>query len=169
MSNLSKRIATFFIISLFLAPISQVFSQDNHNWGKFKEEKIAYFNEKMNLTEPEKEVFWPIYDDHFNRILKINEDERSLLTFFNSNSEYMSEAEVSETVKKHFDLQQRRLDLELKYHGKFVDAIGEKKTMTMYTLEREYRMHVLRRFRGGQGQGPGKGQGRNRVGGGAVR
>lgn len=171
MSNLSKRITTFIIISIFLTSFSQVFSQDKEQWGKFKQEKMTYFNEKLDLSEKEIEAFWPIYDDHFNRLMKVHEDEKNLLNYYTTNSEHLSEAELDETIKKHFDIQQQRLDLEVKFHKKFVDAIGKKKTMSMYSLEREYRMHVLRKFRGGeggqggQGRNQGHGQGRSRSGG----
>ena len=171
MSNLSKRIAALFIISFFMFSFSQVFSQENQQWDRFKQEKTDYFNEKLDMTEQEKEVFWPIYDDHYNRIMKFHEDERNLLNYYSINSEHLSGEEVDETIKKHFDIQRQRLELETQYHDKFVKAIGKKKTMTMYTLEREYRMHVLRKFRGGQGgqggrgQNQGSGLGRNRAGG----
>lgn len=167
MSNLSKRTVTFFIISIFLVSFSQVFAQENQQMGQFKKEKMDYFNDKMDLTEQEKEAFWPIYDDHFNRVMKIHEDEKSLLSYFRTNAENLSEEEVDETIKKNFDIQQQKLDLEIKYHKKFVKAIGKKKTMIMYTLERDYRMHVLRKFRGGQGdqgRNQGHGMGRNRTG-----
>ena len=167
MSNCSKRIVTFFVLSVFMVSFSQVFAQENQQMGQFKQEKMDYFNEKMDLTEQQKEAFWPIYDDHFNRVMKIHEDEKSLLGYFSSNAEHLTEKEVDETIKKKFDIQQQKLDLEIQYHDKFVQAIGKKKTMIMYTLERDYRMHVLRKFRGGQGgqgRNQGQGMGRHRTG-----
>ena len=159
MKTYRSRIVALFCLAVFLTSSSLLFSQENDQMKRFRQEKINYFNEKLDLSEEEKKVFWPIYHEHFNQIMKINEDEKSLLSFYKNNSEYMSEAEVDETIEKHFGIREKRHKLELKYHDRFVEAIGKKKTMKMYTLEREYRMHVLRKFRGsGQGQHQGKGR-----------
>lgn len=159
-----KRIQTtvFIALAITFVTYAHAFSQGEPQMEKFREKKINYFNEKLDLTEDEKKVFWPIYHDHFNRIMKINEDERSLLSYYKNNADYLSEEEIDETITKHFSLQEQRLKIEREYHDKFVKAIGKKKAMTMYTLERDYRMHVLREFRGGNhGKG---GPGRNRGG-----
>lgn len=125
---------------------------------RFKEEKIAYFNEKLNLTEEQAELFWPVQEDFQNRNMKINEDERSLLNYYNNNSEAMSDEEVDETITKFMDLQKKRTELTMQYHNTFVEIMGKRKTMKMYSLERAFRMHVLRKFRAGGGQGGGRGQ-----------
>lgn len=131
---------------------------------RFKEEKIKYFNEKLELTEKEASQFWPVYEDLQNRNMKINEDEKSLLTYYSSNSLAMSEKEIDETIEKFVDLQEKRVKLAQQYHEKFVRIIGKRKTMSMYAIEREFRMYILEKFRAGRGHGEGDGRGRYRDG-----
>lgn len=128
-------------------------AQPGDQQGKFHEEKVNFFNEKLNLSDEEAKLFWPIHEDFHNRNMKINEDERSLLNYFTCNSEAMSDKEVDETITKFMDLQKKRGELMSQYHNKFVEVIGKKKTMKMYSLDREFRMYILKKFRsGGEGR-----------------
>lgn len=135
-----------FILTGFTIPLS---AQDAEGMKKFHEEKVNFFNEKLNLSDAEAKKFWPVHDDFHNRMMKINEEERTLLNYYNENSDAMSDKEVDETLEKFLDLQKRRVDLGAKYHLKFVEILGKRKTMKMYSLDREFRMHLLRKFRSG--------------------
>lgn len=129
--------------------------------GRFLQEKMKYFNEQLELSEKESETFWPIYQDFQNRMMKLNEDESTLLNYYNKNSDALSDAEVQETIDKFQTIQDSRIKLSRKYHDKFEKAIGKKKTMKMYAIEREFRKHVLRRYRSaGEGSQDGRGRGR---------
>lgn len=128
-----------------------VFAQPGGQMQRFKEEKIAFFNEKLNLSEKEAEAFWPLQEDLHNRNMKINEEEKTLLNYYNSNYEAMAEKEIDETIEKYRQLQKKRLDLSSEYHEKFVRIIGKKKTMRLYALEREFRIHILHEWRAGRG------------------
>lgn len=138
-----------------------VVAQPGDQMQRFREEKIAFFNEKLDLSEKEADAFWPLHEDLQNRKMKVNEDEKTLLNYYNSNYVAMSEDEIREAIKKYMDLQDKRHDLNAEYHDKFVSVIGEKKTMRLYALEREFRVHILHKFRagkGGYGRGPHRGR-----------
>ncbi len=149
MKTLHQRL-TIVLVCLLLAalPVSLAGQQwNNPQSQRFEEEKIAYFTEKLSLSEVEAEEFWPIFNDLHNRRMKINQDEKSLLDYYSTNAQYMSDDEVGETVKKYLDLQEQRRTLESEYHHKLVGVLGERKVMTLYTLEREFRLYLLRKFR----------------------
>jgi hypothetical protein len=134
-----------------------VIAQPGDQMQRFREEKIAFFNEKLDLSDKEAQAFWPLHEDLQNRKMKVNEDEKTLLNYYNSNYDAMSEEETRETIKKYMELQDKRHNLNSEYHDKFVRVIGEKKTMRLYALEREFRVHILHKFRAGRGGGHGKG------------
>lgn len=136
-------------------------AQQGGHMQRFREEKIKFYNEKLDLSEAEARKFWPVQEDLHNRNMKINEDEKNLLIYYNSNYEAMSDQEIDETIQKFLDLQKSRTELSTEYHRTFVEIIGKKKTMTMYALDREFRMHILRKFRAGEGGG-GRGHRGNR-------
>lgn len=155
----STKVLVAFMFMCFTG--ATVVAQPGDQMQRFKEEKIAFFNEKLNFSEKEAAEFWPLHDDLQNRKMKVNEDEKTLLNYYNSNYEAMSENEIGETIKKYIDLQDKRHDLNSEYHDKFVRVIGKKKTMRLYALEREFRVHILHKFRagrGGNGRGPHRGR-----------
>jgi len=141
---------------IFSIPATGLKAQPDENMGRFHEEKIKFFNEKLDLSPKEAEKFWPVHDDLHNRNRKINEEERILLDYYNSNYEAMSDEEVHEQLEKFIALQKKRVDLAMKYHEKFVEVIGEKKTMRMYALDHEFRKYILHQFRQGHGGGRGR-------------
>jgi len=141
---------------LLTLPAASLFAQPNEKMGKFHEEKVAYFTEKLDLSDKESEKFWPVHEDFHNRNMKINEEERILLDYYNSNYEAMSDEEVHEHLDKYIALQKKRVELGAKYHMKFVEILGERKTMRMYAMDREFRKYILRKFRAGHGGGGGR-------------
>jgi hypothetical protein len=164
MKTVEKNIQ-FLLIALFLIGTGMLANgQPKGSMQRFKEEKIKYFNDKLNLSEKESDQFWPIYEDLQNRNMKIHEDEKSLLNYFGANAEAMSEKEIDETITKFMDILDKRMKLTSKYHDKFVRIIGKRKTMHMYALEREFRLHVLEKFRAGRGHGEGDSPRRNKSG-----
>jgi hypothetical protein len=141
---------------LFFSGVDAKAQQGGH-MHRFREEKIKFYNEKLELSESEAAKFWPVQEDLHNRKMRINEDEKNLLIYYNSNYEAMSDQEINETIQKYLDLQKRRTELITEYHLTFVEIIGKKKTMKMYALDREFRIHILNKFRageGGRGRGP---------------
>jgi hypothetical protein len=132
-------------------------AQQGGHMHRFREEKIKFYNEKLELSEVEAKKFWPVQEDLHNRKMRINEDEKNLLIYYSSNYEAMNDQEIDETIQKYLDLQKRRTELITEYHHTFVEIIGEKKTMKMYALDREFRIYILNKFRageGGRGRGP---------------
>jgi len=153
-----RNVRLLILLILMSGSSAIIIAQPGGEMERFKEERIAFFNEKLDLSEKEAKLFWPVQEDFNNRNRKINEDERTLLSYYNDNSEAMSEKEVDETIAKFMELQKSRVELAMQYHNTFVEIIGKKKTMKMYSLDREFRMHVLRKFRAGREGGSGRGQ-----------
>ncbi|MCF8224606.1 MAG: hypothetical protein K9J30_01865 [Bacteroidales bacterium] len=147
---------------LVLTAIAMLFTsaavnaQPDEKMKRFQEERISYFNEKLELTDKEAESFWPLYEDLQNRMMKNMEDEKALLNYYLNNLGALSDEEVNKTISGYMDLQDQRHNLRKKYHDSFVKIIGKKKTMKMYALEREFRMHILRKFRSGRGDRSGR-------------
>ena len=160
MKNKSNSIQVLIAIMIMSFTGTTVFAQPEGQMRRFKEERISFFNEKLDLSEKEASEFWPVQEDLHNRKMKINDEEKTLLTYYSSNNEAMSDQEIDETIEKFLALQEKRVALSLEYHEKFVRIIGKKKTMRMYALDREFRIHVLKKFRagrGGGGRGPHRG------------
>ncbi len=154
--KIQTRLFQVLIVTMIVLFSGAAATAQSGHMHRFREEKIKFFNEKLELSEAESRKFWPVQEDLHNRNMRINEDERNLLIYYNNNYEAMSEQEIDETIEKFLDLQKQRTELTTAYHHTFVEIIGKKKTMKMYALDREFRMHVLKKFRAGDG---GRGRG----------
>ena len=156
MNSQKTTLRTFLLLSLISLSGMALVAQPSERMERYRQERIEFFNDKLDLTEEESDRFWPLQDDLHNRMMKINMDEKNLLDYYSRNYDALSEKEIGETTEKFLDLQSARVDLQKEYHDQFVEIIGLKKTMRLYALDREFRMHVLRKFRGGDGHGRGR-------------
>ncbi len=146
------------LILLFSMPLG---AQMNQNVERFHEERIAFFNENLQLTPAQAEKFWPIYNDFNNRRIKLGEDEKNLLNFFDSNAEHMSQQEIEEALKKYIDLQHQEADLLGQYTKKFEDILPSEKVMLIFVTERKFRVYLLQKINDVRG-GPQNGRGMHR-------
>ena len=152
------------VVSLLLTGAGGFFAvsaQSEEQIQLFEKEKIAFFTEKMELTDAESVQFWPLYNDYHNRKIKIVKDERNTMRYFDSNAANMSDEEVLRSLEKILKLQTEQHELRLEFHVKFMEILPPKKVLMFYRAERGFRMHLLRKLRN---QGQGKHEGR-RLGG----
>ncbi|HKK61871.1 MAG TPA: hypothetical protein VJ951_04890 [Bacteroidales bacterium] len=150
-------ITTLFFLTLCFQSALMAQPNNREKMRRFQEERIIYFNEKLDLTEKESKEFWPLYEDLQHRIMKNMEDEKNLLNYYHINNEALSEKEVEKSITDYFNLRDQRHDLKMDYHNKFMAVIGKRKTMQMYALEREFKMHILQKFRSERGRRSGRG------------
>lgn len=150
----------------WMAPLR---AQSEEQIKQFNKEREVYFAEKLELTDEESRLFWPVYNDLHNRKMKLSEDERNTFRYCYTNKENLSDEEFLEALEKIRKLKDEKHKLEQKYyHEKFPEVLPPKKVMMLYKVERDFRGHLLRKIRGhgpgeggrrgdrgGQGRGPG--------------
>ncbi|MBN1131632.1 MAG: hypothetical protein JXR52_05030 [Bacteroidales bacterium] len=153
MNQFKKRQFYFFALltAIFCAPFLS--AQTEEQKKRFEEEQIAFFNQELQLTEKEAEKFWPIYNDFNNRKMRIMEEEKNLLWYFNRNSENISAEEIDELLTKYLEINERKNQLERDYHNEFKKILPPKKVMMLYVADRQFRMHLIRQIRH-HGQSP---------------
>jgi hypothetical protein len=155
------------IISLTLLICSgTVHAQNEEQIKQFNEQREVYFNENLQLTEAEKLVFWPMYNDFHNRKMKLMEEERNTFRYSHKNAENLSDKEINETLARIRDLKEENFLLEQDYYKeKFPAILPPKKVLKLYKVEWDFRRHLVGRLRGdGHGKGPGQGGGRGQKG-----
>jgi hypothetical protein len=149
---------TFMVLSIWTM---QVMAQSQEQIEKFKQEREAYYTEHLELTPEESKAFWPVYDDFHNRKMKIVEEERNNFSYAHSNSDNLTDTEITEILKKVSQLKKEQLDLEVEYYqDKFLNVLPPKKVLKLYKVEWDFRRHLLRKLRGShRGERGGKDQG----------
>ncbi|MEN8157038.1 MAG: hypothetical protein ABFS10_08810 [Bacteroidota bacterium] len=161
----SLSIATLLIL---MVGTGRLLAQSEEQIEQFKQERKAYFKEKLELTPAEEELFWPLYNDYHNRKIRIVEDERNTFRYSHDNADNLSNQEVSETLNKISRLKKELYELETRYYqSKFPEILPPEKVLKLYQVEWDFRGHLIRKIRGhGQGGPDGRGGrgGRNKGG-----
>jgi hypothetical protein len=105
----------FYILS-FLSVISiSSFAQDSDG-GKLRQKMTEYVQQKLGLSKTEAERFGPVFLDYFKELRKTNQD-------------YKGDRLV---------LQQKIVELRLKYRDQFKPIVGEKRSNDVFIYEREF-------------------------------
>jgi hypothetical protein len=112
-----------------------------------QQQKVRYFNEKLQLTPAEAKSFWPVYNDYQNRKEKITDDRNNLLRYFTSNSKNMTPAEASDAIEKYLLYQQQENDLLHSYTKKFLEFMPPKKVMQIFITENDFKKLLLENLR----------------------
>lgn len=162
-----KKILTLtltFIVSLALFVCSvDANAQSEEQIKKFNEDREAYFNENLQLTDSEKEAFWPVYEDFINRKMRLTEEERNTFKYSNDNAGNLSDKEINEILARILDYKSQVFKLEQEYYkDKFPAVLPPEKVLKLYKVEWDFRRHLVRKLRGdGKGSGRGDGHGKN--------
>jgi hypothetical protein len=110
-----KRIIYILTCCLFLSTAS--FAQDDRgNGDKVRERMTEYLQKRLDLSRAEAERFGPVFMNYFNELRQ-------------TNLQYKSDRLV---------LQQKIVDLRLRYRDQFKTIMGEKRSNDVFTYEREF-------------------------------
>lgn len=138
-----RKILLTLLSALFIFTFT-VNAQNYQRKDSFEAEKTAFFNQEMGLTQDERELFWPVYNDYSNRNNKINIDRKSLYQYVSKNKDYMSEQELQDALSKFLSYQKQETALLENYNKKFLEILPPKKVMMIYVTENRFKVHVLK-------------------------
>jgi ADP-heptose:LPS heptosyltransferase len=124
---------------------------------KVRQMKRAFFNEKLALTESERNIFWPLYE-------KFEQERRQLIknkvdaATENRNFESMSTAELNQYIDSMLEMREKEAALQKKYMTEFRKILPLQKAARLVTLEEEFRIYLMRlaKEKAGEPPPPGK-------------
>jgi len=103
---------------LFIISFSAL-AQDNGG-GKLQQKMTEYIQQKLGLSKSEAEKFGPVFLDYFKDLRRTNQEFRG----------------------DRLVLQQKIVELRLKYRDQFKPIIGEKRSNDVFTYERQFVQEV---------------------------
>jgi hypothetical protein len=104
-----------FYLFVFLFTINGAsYAQDDV--GKIRERMIEYIQEKLGLSKAEAERFGPVFINYFKELRRTNQEFKG----------------------DRLVLQQKIVELRLRYRDQFKPIIGEKRSNDVFTHEREF-------------------------------
>jgi hypothetical protein len=114
---------------------------------KIEAEKIAFFTEKMSLTPSEASVFWPLYNEYQEKKHELNRKKNSVLIYFKTNQNQLSESEVNTLTERYVSYQKQEGVLLESYTQKFREILPVEKVLQIYITEAEFRKYLIDQIR----------------------
>jgi hypothetical protein len=110
-----KRI--LYILALFLMMATTSFAQDDdRNGGRVRERLELYLQKRLSLSKGEAERFSPVFLNYFNELRQTNQQFRG----------------------DRLVLQQKIVDLRLRYREQFKPIMGDKRSNDVFVFEHDF-------------------------------
>lgn len=132
-----------FILAIGLILLgTAIWAQPEKREDRLKAYRVAIFTEVLPLTPEEAEGFWPIYNEYQDKREALQEQLKP-----SKKLDVMSDEEVEQQVKRHFEMRQRDLDLEKELYQKLRSVIPLRKIVKIPDAEKEFREQLLIKLR----------------------
>jgi hypothetical protein len=103
------------ILSFFTVISFSSYAQDNDG-GRLQDKMTEYIQQKLGLSKAEADRFSPVFLDYFKDLRKTNQDFKG----------------------DRLVLQQKIVELRLRYRDQFKPIIGDKRSNDVFTYERDF-------------------------------
>ncbi|MBO8429380.1 MAG: hypothetical protein IAC68_05580 [Bacteroidetes bacterium] len=124
----------------------------------FMANKVAFFTNELELTPEEAQVFWPLYNEFWDKRTSAHKDYMNILKRINSLDEGSKE-----NVEKLSDEFERAItkesDLLKEYYPKFKKVLPTEKAMKIFNTEEKFKRSLFNRYKkSGAPAAPGNGK-----------
>jgi len=110
-------------------------------------QKIAFFTQKLNLTPQEAELFWPVYNEYWNRKNQIIDDKRTAMKYCSKNIEKMADEEVVKYADMYINFQKQESDLLIEFNDKFKRVLPPTKVFKLYQTDYDFKTYLLQQIK----------------------
>ncbi|GLU44359.1 hypothetical protein [Allomuricauda sp. NBRC 101325] len=120
---------------------------------RIKTLKVAFITERLDLTSEEAQLFWPIYNEHEEKLESIRRKERTELHAHLSQAENLLENEAQNLLDNIQMLQMEQQKAESDFISKMTKVISAKKMLLLIKSEEDFKRQMLQQYRkrrGGQ-------------------
>lgn len=114
---------------------------------RIKTLKVAFITERVGLTSKEAQSFWPIYNEHEEKIQTIRHKERMELRSRISTAEELTDSDSSDLLDKLLALEDEKHDAEQDFISKIRKVIPPKKVLLLIKAEEDFKKRLLQQYR----------------------
>ena len=114
---------------------------------RIKTLKVAFITERVGLTTKEAQSFWPIYNEHEEKIQTIRHKERMEIRSRISAAEELTDADSSDLLDKLLALEDEKHDAERDFIAKIRKVIPPKKVLLLIKAEEDFKKRLLQQYR----------------------
>jgi hypothetical protein len=133
----------FFIALIFSAFGARLEAQvdSEQREERVKAYRVAMFTETLRLTADEAQGFWPVYNDYLDKREQVQQQLKPAKQL-----DAMSDNEVEDQIRRHFDLKQRELELEKELYQNLRKVLPLRKIAKLPAAEREFRESLVKKL-----------------------
>ena len=141
------------IVSVILLMLPGIrLKAQNTNFEKLNDYKIAFFTRKLNLTSPEAEKFWPVYNEYQKQKKLIQQEKVSLMRDFNQNESTLNDNQLAEIGDKLIACIVQESSLAVTFHKKLKEVLPPAKVIRLYQAENQFKAQLLKELQGARQQ-----------------
>jgi len=113
--------------------------------------RISYLTQKMDLSEDEAKVFWPIFNEFQKEQTALNKERNQNMISFRKIPEIdnLSDTEVQTLIVNELNFKQRNLAIEKKYYYKLKSNLPIKVIGKYYRAQETFKRELLSRYKKG--------------------
>ena len=144
----TRTLINIIVLALLLPNFAKAQEKKQQYQEKKKEiniKKIAFFTEKLELTEEEDQVFWPVYNDFQDKKENCMRENRGKKAPVNYDE--LSDKELNDLADAEINKGTKMLELRKEYNEKFKKVLPIKKVVRLYEVEREFKKVLLKDLR----------------------
>lgn len=137
---------TFFILTLFVS--TKTNAQENKQ-DKIKALKIGFITQKLELTSKEAQNFWPVYNEHQDKMHGLRLENKKLRMSIRKNGgiEKMTNAKAETTLNQFVTIETAIKDEEIKMYENMKSILPAKKILKLYRAEQDFNRKILEQLK----------------------
>ena len=142
MKNNNKIKKLSILLILYISSTVIAIAQNNSNFQKENRDalKIAFFNSKMDLTEKEALVFWPVANEMEAELENLkNKNAQGRMMLKDKSIDEFSDKELEQVIDTRIQMGKEKVDILVKYHEKFKEVLPIRKLAKFYQASREFK------------------------------
>lgn len=121
-------------------------SQTNEKRDKIEELRVSFITKKVNLSNQESQLFWPLYNEFNDKVAFLKKTFR-LNYIKNFNADNISDKEAEALLMAELTLKQKELDLHKEYYEKYKKILPIKKIALIKMAENDFKKELIKNIK----------------------
>lgn len=133
-------VACLLVSSLF-------YGQRRPDGDKIKALKVAFITERLSLTSSEAQSFWPIYNEHEQKMEAFRGKERSDIRDKLKDISAISDKEAEGLLTQLLALEKGKQEEQLTFVAKLRKVVSAKKMLLLLKSEEDFKRQLIKQYR----------------------
>ncbi len=136
-------------IIMLTAFISIKTHAQDHKQDRIKSLKIGFITQKLELTSKEAQSFWPVYNEHQDKIRGHHVEIRKLRKSIRKNDgiDAMTNAEAEKILNQFIVIEKNLKDTETAMYKNMRSILPAKKILKLHNAEKDFNRKILEEMR----------------------